>query len=485
MATSYTEPLQAPAQKAARRRVLGMRDVTLFTISAILVIDQLTASASIGPSVLGWWLLTLVLFLVPSALISAELSTAYPDQGGIYVWIKKAFGARMAARTTYWYWVNVALWMPSVFLLFAGMFAEMFVPDLGKWPQTFIALGLTWAVVGIGIQRLDVGKWVNNLGAIFKAVIILALIGGGIWVAATEGAANPMNARELLVPNFDAAKFFLPVLVFQLLGFELVATMADEIKKPTKVMPRAIGLAGGALSLLYVGGTIGILLALPLEDLGLVAGLIDTFKAIFGSSAAGEAAVYALGIAGLYTLVTNMTTWSMGANRAAVEAAQGGELPEVFGREHPRNRTPVAAYLLTGLVSSGVLLLTTALLDDQDTLYYAIFAASSVVFLLPYVLMFPTFLKLRRDDPDTPRPYRAPGGTAGAWALTVLTTAAILVSVFLFLWTPGVAIDWAYTGALVGIVAVTLVVGEVLVARAMRRPRVPDTPASLLEGQHR
>ena len=120
MATSYTEPLQAPAQKAARRRVLGLRDVTLFTISAILVIDQLTASASIGPSVLGWWLLTLVLFLVPSALISAELSTAYPDQGGIYVWIKKAFGARMAARTTYWYWVNVALWMPSVFLLFAG-----------------------------------------------------------------------------------------------------------------------------------------------------------------------------------------------------------------------------------------------------------------------------------------------------------------------------------------------------------------------------
>ena len=249
-------------------------------------------------------------------------------------------------------------------------------------------------------------------------------------------------------------------------------------------MPRAIGLAGGALSLLYVGGTIGILLALPLEDLGLVAGLIDTFKAIFGSSAAGEAAVYALGIAGLYTLITNMTTWSMGANRAAVEAAQGGELPEAFGREHPRNRTPVTAYLLTGLVSSGVLLLTTALLDDQDTLYYAIFAASSVVFLLPYVLMFPTFLKLRRDDPDTPRPYRAPGGTVGAWALTVLTTAAILVSVFLFLWTPGVAIDWAYTGALVGIVGVTLVVGEVLVARAMRRPRVPDTPASLLEGHH-
>ena len=106
-----------------RRKVMGLLDVTLFTVSAMLVIDQLTASASVGTGTLAWWLLAIVFFLVPYGLITSELATAYPEQGGIYVWVKRAFGRRWAARTTYWYWVNVALWMPSVFLLFAGVFA--------------------------------------------------------------------------------------------------------------------------------------------------------------------------------------------------------------------------------------------------------------------------------------------------------------------------------------------------------------------------
>ena len=472
---------EAAAPKAARRRVLGARDVTLFTISAILVIDQLTASASIGTSVLGWWLIALVVFLVPSAFISAELSTTYPDQGGLYVWVKQAFGRRWAARTTYWYWVNVALWMPSVMLLFAGVFAELFVPDLGKWPQTLIALALTWLIVGIGIVKLDTGKWVNNVGAILKSIILLTLIGGGIWFAIANGPANDLNLGQMLTPDFNAAKFFLPVLIYQLLGFELVATMGEEIKNPAKVMPRAIGLSALVLSLLYVGATLGILLALPLEDLGIVVGLVDTFKAIFGASALGEAAVYVLGVAALYTFISNMATWSMGANRAAVEAADGGELPTVFAREHPRHRTPVAAFLLMGVVSSVVLLGSTALLNEQDTLYYALFAASSVVFLLPYLLTFPTFLRLRRTDPDTTRPYRAPGGKVGAWAWTILTTGTIFAVTVLFLWTPGDPVDWAYTGSLLTIVGVTLIVGEVLVGRSLRKIRVPDTPAALVD----
>ena len=82
----------------ARRRVMGLVDVTLFTVSAILVVDQLTASASIGTGTLGWWVLAIVFFFIPYALITAELATTYPEQGGIYVWTKRAFGKRWAAR---------------------------------------------------------------------------------------------------------------------------------------------------------------------------------------------------------------------------------------------------------------------------------------------------------------------------------------------------------------------------------------------------
>lgn len=471
-APSPASPSTNGAQTTApsgRKRVMGLRDITLFTVSAMLVVDQLTASASIGPSVVGWWIVAFVLFLVPSAFVTAELATTYPDQGGLYVWIKQAFGAKWAARTTYWYWVNVALWMPSVFLLFAGTFAELFAEDLGKWPRAAIALGLTWVVVLIGIQRLEVGKWVNNLGAAFKVAIIGALAIGGFVLMARDGAANDLAASDMFVPDFDAAKFFLPVLVYQLLGFELISTMAEETRDPERNMPRAFGWAGLIVGGLYFFGTLGILMALSMEDLGLVSGLVDTFEEIFGTSGLGDVAVYGLGIAALYTFVTNMTTWSMGANRAAVEAAQGGELPAAFGREHPVHRTPSFAFVLMGVVASAVLLGTTAILDEQDTLYYAIFAASSVVFLLPYILMFPSFLRLRRIDPDARRPYRAPGGTAGGVVWTVLTTFGIVASLVLFLWTPGEPVDWAYTGWLLGIVVVTLAAGEVLVTKAMRR----------------
>lgn len=470
VAPTAAAPATAPAE---RRRVMNLLDVTLFMVSAMLVIDQLTASASIGPGAVGWWLAVIVVFLIPSAFITAELATTYPEQGGIYVWVRRAYGRHWAARTTYWYYVNVALWMPSVFLLLTGIFCQLFIHrwvdwGTGKWPQAIFAIGLVWLVVVIGIQRLDIGKWVNNLGAVLKVIIILGIGIGAVVYAARHGAANSFAPRHL-VPNLDSTtKAFLPVLVYQLLGFELISSMAGEVKRPEKDIPRAIATSSFTLSFLYILGTVGILLALSLNDLGLVTGLKDTFDKIFGTD---SFLVYALGIAAIYTYFTNMTTWSMGANRSAVEAAQAGELPAALGREHPTRRTPVMAFIVMGVVATVVLLFAAAFIKTQDSLYYALFAASSVIFLLPYLLLFTAFMRLRHLDPDLPRPYRAPGGTFGAWTWTILTTAAIAISTILFLWPeiPNRPADWSYTGPLLAIVAVTLIVGEVVVARCMRR----------------
>lgn len=463
---------------SGRRRVMGLTDVTLFTVSAILVIDQLTASASIGTGTLGWWLLAIIFFLVPYGLITAELATAYPEQGGIYVWAKRAFGRRWAARTTYWYWVNVALWMPSVFLLFAGLFCQLFVsqwtdwPD-GKWPQIAIALALTWAVVGVGIMRLEVGKWVNNVGAALKVLIIFTLGAGGIVFAIRHGSANSIHASSFL-PSFDVTKTYLPVIVYLLMGFELVSTMAGEVKDPEKRIPRALFTSGASIAFLYVFATVGILLALPLGKLELVQGLVETLREIFGRTGLGEVVVYALGIGALYTYFTNMTTWTMGANRAAVEAAADGELPKILGREHPVHKTPLAALLITGIVSTLVLVGSALFIDTQDNLFFAIFAASSVIFLLPYLLMFPAVVVLRRKDPERPRPFRMPGGEIGAIAYATITTLVIAVAAVLFVWPeiPNAPEEWSYTGPLLGLVVAALAVGEAIIWR-MAHPRAP------------
>jgi glutamate:GABA antiporter len=318
-------------------------------------------------------------------------------------------------------------------------------------------------------MKVDLGKWVANSGAVFKVLIILALGIGGIEVAATDGAANSITFANAL-PSISDAKTFLPVIIFMLLGFELISSLSEEIKEPQKIIPRTIFTAGAILAFLYVFATIGILLALPLKDLGLVSGLVDTFKQIFGTTGFGNVLVYALGIAAMYTFFTSMATWSMGANRSAQEAAKEGELPAVLAREHPVHHTPVAAYVVSGCVATAVLLFAAIFVKSQDDLFYAIFSASAAVFLLPYLRLFPSAWTLRRKDPDPPRPLHVPGGPVLLAVLWVLTTVIIFATFVLFLWPeiPNAPESWAFTGPLLIIVGATLLVGEVIVARQMR-----------------
>jgi glutamate:GABA antiporter len=140
------------------------------------------------------------------------------------------------------------------------------------------------------------------------------------------------------------------------------------------------------------------------------------------------------------------------------------------------------AYVMTGVISTVVLLFAGIFIKDQNNLYFALFAASSVIFLLPYVLMFPAVIRLRRLDPGAERPFRVPGGMVGLWVAVILATVSVVASLVLFLWTPGAPVDWSYTGPLVGICAAALVAGEVVVARSLRRrhgaaPPVAGSPA--------
>lgn len=439
-------------------------DMTLFTVAAILVIDTLAPSAAIGPSSISWWIITLVLFFIPYGLITAELGTTYPEQGGLYVWVRNAFGERWAARTTWLYWINVALWMPSVYVLFAGMFAQLFIPDLSLWGQILIGILMTWVTVMIGIIALDIGKWVPNIGALMKALIMLVIGIGAFVYASQHGVANDLSFRNIL-PRWDAGLYFLPVIVYNFMGFELMSGAGEEMQNPQRDIPRAIITAGLLIAFFYLMGTIGMLMALPTEQLGLVTGIIDTLRILFGESGIGGFIVTILGVGALYTFLTNMVTWTMGANRTAAEAASEGELPAFFGQLHPVNKTPVGAYVLTGVISSAVLVIYGLMAATAEDLFWSLFAFSSIVFLMPYLAMFPAFLKLRRTDANRPRPYRVPGNHLTAVLITLVCVLFILQAIVFFIWVPGEPVDWSYAIPVLAGVAVTLIVGEFLIKR--------------------
>ena len=445
-------------------RVLRRLDLTLFCVCAILILDGLGALASIGVSALTWTLMILVGFFIPYALIIAELGAAYPAEGGLFVWIWIAFGERWAARCTWCYWISVGLGMPSVYVLFASVLSRLFLPGLSLGWIVMSAIGMTWLTVLGVIFRLEIGKWVPNLGALFKLVIVLTLGIGGLVYAFRNGVANDFSLSFLL-PGWNTGLGFLPVIVFNFLGFELVSGAGEEMKNPSRDLPAAIIASGGLIAFFYLLATLGILLALPLEKLSLVGGLIDTLEAVLGSSGTGQLAVTSLGVAFLYTLFATMVTWTMGTVRMMAEASTRRSLPGIFSWRHPVHGSPVGASLLTGIISTFVLIVYAGLADRQDGLFWSLFAFASIAFLLPYLLLFPAFLKLRHSDPHTPRPFRFPGGIVLGWMAAGICTLVILLSIVFFVWVPGLPVDWSFTLPVVVGVGIALAAGEVFIRR--------------------
>ncbi|GAB3312750.1 APC family permease [Haliea atlantica] len=448
-------------------KTLRQRDLVLFTVSAILLLDTLTAAASVGTPALFWWLFLGLVFFLPFAFISAEMGCSYPEQGGIYAWIRDAFGGRWASRATWCYWVNTAVWLPAIFILFAGIFAQLFAPGLALHWQILIGLGLTWLAVAVNIVTLEVGKWIPNLGAILKVLIFLTIIIGALVHVRAHGMANPLTLASI-TPDWSSSLQYIPAIIYGMLGFELVSAGSAEMRNPARDVPRAILISGSLILLLYTGGTLAVLAAIPTADINLVEGLVDTLRLFFAGSPAGSLLVTVLGVCALYTFFSNGVTWALGCNRAAAEAALEGELPRVFAVEHPTLGTPVGAAVLMGAVSSTVLILYGWLSVSNEDLFWALFAFSAVIFLLPYLGMLLAFLRLRETDPGHARPWRVPGGAAGAAICTWLCLLVLVLAIALFLYTPEVGVEWA---VLAGVV-VTLLLGEAVIRRAEKHRRL-------------
>jgi amino acid transporter len=376
---------------------LTKKEITLFTISAILTIDGIAAAAAIGVQSLTWWVLSFLFFAIPYALISARLGTRYPSKGGIVHWVQLAFGDTWAARTSWLYWVNVALWMPAAFIMLAGFAAQLFWPDMPIYVQIIIALIATWISVATCIISPDAGKWIPMIGAWCKMLVVLMLGVGGVYLALEHGIANSITL-ESLTPNWGSGLQFFPVIIFSLMGFDLICCSGDEMENPKRDLPISLLIAGVIITTLYLFAVFGILVAIPVEDIGLVTGLLETFNHIFASLPFGNSLIYIIGFMASFSFIANIVTWGMGANRAASESARLGELPEVFGIDHVKHGTPIGASLLMGVVSTIAILLYGAMATSAEGLFWSLFKFANLVFLLPYLMLFPAYLVLNKTS---------------------------------------------------------------------------------------
>ena len=436
-------------------KILGKKDLVLFTVSAILLLDTLASAASVGVSSVFWWLFLGVVFFIPFALISAEMSCSYPEQGGIYAWVKTAFGNRWAARTSWSYWINTAVWIPAIAILFAGIFKQMFIPDLSLFGQIAIGITLTWITVAVNIVSLDIGRFVPDTGAVFKILIFIALIIGALNYVGEHGMANEFSLAALK-PDWQASFQYIPAIIYGMLGFELVSASSEEMKDPARDMPKAVLISASIIIVLYLFGTIAMLAAIPAQEINLVEGLMDTLYLLFGQTVAGQAFAMVLGVAALFTFFSNGVTWALGCNRAAAEAAKMGELPTIFAIESKKTGTPLGASVMMGLVSTLTIVLYGFLAGSNEDLFWSLFSFSAVIFMLPYIAMMLAFIKARIEQPHHVRPYKIPGGifTARLFAYSCMTVLSL--AIILFIYSPEVGMQWTVLSGVV----VTLAIGE-------------------------
>ncbi|MFV0424879.1 MAG: APC family permease [Bacilli bacterium] len=440
---------------------MGKKKVNLFkmitfTVCGIIVLDTFVAPAAMGVSSITIWIITAIFFFIPYGLINAELGAAYPEDGGIFVWVKRAFGELQATLVGWYYWVNVAFWMPAVFIAFSTWFGYTFVPNMSLFASGIIAIFMCWVIVFIGIRGVELSVAVTNVAAICKVavLVIFGLLGTLYFIQ--NGANNDFSFSNF-IPSFDLNTFtFISAIVYNLLGFELISSIASEIEEPEKNIPKMTIMAGVIIAVLYIVGTFGVLVAIPAEQIDPLNGFqfaLEELTSVFGSFQG--IAFKLIMILTLFTLVSNMISWSMGGVEV-LDAADFSKNSKILGVKHKKYNTPYGSYILMGVISTGLIILNFSLSGDANDAFWTILAFSFVIFLLPYLWLFPAAIKLRKMDASN-RPYKVPGGEIGLYISAILGFFFIAISVFLLFYTG--EFDILYHMTLIIGTAITTIIG--------------------------
>lgn len=409
---------------------IGLFGVIFFIISGMIGFDGLSATAAVGPSMFGWWAIIIVLFLLPNLLMISELGTAFPAEGAVYDWAHQGLGPRFAARVGWYYWINVPFWMPAVYLIAAGIIAELVYPDMPVWMMSGIAIAMVWATVFVCNASVELGSTINVLGGTSKILVLVALIVGGIVFVSQNGAATELSLANM-TPRLDDGFRYAPTLVYLIVGAETVACMGSALRNPRRDIPLGLLLALMLILTLYSLAIGAMMAAIPSENLSIVGGISQSFEVLFSNVAYGQLIAAAMSFVTIIALVTYIVPWLMAASRAAAEGADAGEMPAILGYRNTAG-SPEGANMMTGIIASLALLIYGFMAGSAEDLFWSLFAFASFLLFVTYFFLLAAFIALRKKFPDKPRPFRVPGGLPIAWAIVIAQGLVLAISCLVF-----------------------------------------------------
>jgi amino acid transporter len=426
--------MASPDVAIVPRRVLGFRDLVLYYLVTGISLRWISFAATAGPAVMLVWIGAWLAFALPLILTVLQLSTRYPQEGGIYLWSKKAFGEFGGFMAGWTYWTSNLPYFPTVLYFAAGSALYLGGRRVGETssnPAFFVGFSLAalLLITVMNIVGLDVGRWIHNLGAAGMWVPILLLVGLAAAAGIKFGSATQFTAVTTM-PAFNLQNaVFWSVIAFALCGCEAASFMGDEIESPRRNVPRAL-LTGSLLSTFgYMVGTAAILIVLPYHSVDSLEGLVQ---------AVAEASAR-LGVAGLLApvallvLVSNVGAagaFLAACSRVPFVAGLDRYLPPAFARLHPRWATPHIS-LWTQFIAAAVFVLLGQAGTSVKGAYDVLVSMTVISTFIPYLFLFASMVRLasRADDAE-PGFFRVPGGPLLAAAFAILgftTTFACIV----------------------------------------------------------
>jgi amino acid transporter len=421
-------------------RTLKTRDLVLFNVAAIVGMRWIALAAHTGPSSLGLWVLAAIAFFIPQGLAVTALSSAIPEEGGLYVWTTKAFGPRQGFLCGWLYWSSNISYIPTLALstvIFALYTFNLRFAHLEKSVAygTTAALILLAIALVLNIVGLKTGKWVQNIGGLAQWLPSGVLLLVGIVALTRDGSATAFPSRSFLpsFSNFDTISFFAQI-CFGFAGLELAPMLAGEVVDPKRTFPRAIIISGASIAACYILGTISLLWALRPSDISIIAGVNQAIAAAgtkHGMAFLGPPIAILMTVAG----VGGMGAWLIGTARLLFVGGLDRYLPPIFGALHPKWKTPYVAILLQAGLSM-LFILASAAGSTVKEAYLILVDATLITYFIPYLYMFAAAIRLRRDIASAPGAIPVPGKSAGSWIVNGLGFATTVLAIALALVPP-------------------------------------------------
>lgn len=424
------------------RKTMGFWDVLLFNIATVLGPRWIAAAGHNGPSSISLWVIAAIFFFVPGALVINELSSRFPKEGGLYAWARDAFGPFHGFIAGWTYWVYTVFYFPGLLLASASMSAYIFGARGAALAQNrpfllCVSMGMLLVAVVLNIVGLNVGKWLQNAGGVgtYVPLVILALV--AVAVCLHHGSVTHFTVANMLPAwNWDTVNFWSQI-AFAFTGLELVSSMSEEIENPHRTLPRAVFGAGALIAVMYIAGTFAVLSILPAAD-------IDPQSGVFRALATASAFLR-LGFIGVLAaiLVTAGNAGGVGSTVAGIarvpfQVGIDSYLPKVFGKIHPRWKTPYVSILVQAALSGGILLVS-QINDSTRGAYQFLIDAAIILYFIPFLYMFAAIIKLagRSDRTQNPHAVLVPGGKLGVWICAGLGFAVVLLGIVVSLIPPG------------------------------------------------